>query len=148
MAEAWSILDELYGQAAEIRSKLKGQILALQLKATKSPEKEIELFDSIQYISSRIKAAGGRNLLEADEEYISLVAKHLSTERREEWVQTDGEDWEAFFKFLEKKAKVARKIQILENTGSGFKPPSEKKCSICSGDHYTKFCKNRKKPSL
>ena len=76
------------------------------------------------------------------------MAKHLSTERMEEWVQTDGGDWESFFRFLEKKAKVARKIQILENTGSGFKSPTEKKCSICDGDHQTNFCRRQKKPSL
>ena len=39
----------------------------------------MKLFGSIQYISSRIKAAGGKNMLETDEEYITLVSKHLCT---------------------------------------------------------------------
>ena len=77
LKEAWNILDKLYGQMPVIWSKLKGKILSLQIKATKSPEREIELFDSIQYISSRIKAAGGHNMLEVDQEYIVLVSKHL-----------------------------------------------------------------------
>ena len=80
LTEAWKILDQLYGQSALIRSKLKGKIQSLQLKATKSPQREIELFDSVQHISSRIKSAGGGNMLAADEEYIALVAKHLKAE--------------------------------------------------------------------
>ena len=38
--QAWSILDEFYGQKSEIRSKLTGKINFLTLKATKSPKKE------------------------------------------------------------------------------------------------------------
>ena len=89
--QAWSILDELYGQKAEIRSKLKGQINSLTLKATKSPEKEIKLFNSIQYISSRIKVAGGKNMLEADEEYISILCKYLSPEQLRRWVRNEDQ---------------------------------------------------------
>ena len=80
LIEAWNILDQLYRQSAVIRSKLKGKIQSLQLKANKSPECEMELFDSVQHISSHIKSAGGRNILEADEEYIALVAKHFRPE--------------------------------------------------------------------
>ena len=42
---AWKILDKLYSQALEIIAQLKGQIQALKRKSTKSPEREIELFD-------------------------------------------------------------------------------------------------------
>ena len=38
--QAWSILDEFYGQKSEIHSKLTGKINFLTLKATKSPKKE------------------------------------------------------------------------------------------------------------
>ena len=41
LKEAWNILDKLYGQMPIIRSKLKGKILSLQIKATKSPKREI-----------------------------------------------------------------------------------------------------------
>ena len=43
LSEAWKILDKLYGDPREIRSKLKGLITNIKLKANKSPEKEIEL---------------------------------------------------------------------------------------------------------
>ena len=37
LAEAWKILDNLYGQASRIHSKLKGQLLSINLKSTKLP---------------------------------------------------------------------------------------------------------------
>ena len=79
LSKAWMILDKLYGDLKEIRSKLKSLIQNIKLKANKSPEKEIELFDSIQYISSQIKAVGGKNMLTADHEYILLITGHLDS---------------------------------------------------------------------
>ena len=37
--KSWKILYDLYGQVSEIRSKLKGQLLSIKLKLTKSLEK-------------------------------------------------------------------------------------------------------------
>merc|ERR1712105_81918 len=139
------ILDELYGDTSVIRSKLKDKILTLQLKATKSPEREIELFDSIQYISSRIKAAEGTNMLEADQEYIALVSKHLSSDDLKNWVKIRSNDWGTFYSFLESLSKDARAIQVLHETRNGFnvsQPP--KTCDHCNGDHASRFCKKQK----
>ena len=61
LSEAWKILDDLYGQASKIRSKLKGQLLSIKLKLTKSLEKEIELFYMVQYTRAWIKAIGGKH---------------------------------------------------------------------------------------
>ena len=79
--EAWKILDDLYGQAMEICSKLKGQLLSIKMKLTKSLEKEIELFNMVQYVSSCIKAIGSENMLKADSKYISIVLCHLNKEQ-------------------------------------------------------------------
>ena len=97
--------------------------------------KEIELFDSIQYISSRIKAAGGTNMLEVDEEYISIICKQLSREQLRRWVDYEDQSWNSFFGFLENEAKKARKMQVLDNTRLGSVSHVQKKCDHCAGDH-------------
>ena len=93
LSEAWKILDKLHSNPREIRSKLKGLITNIKLKANKYPEKEIELFNSIQYISSWIKAVGGDNMLAADHKYISLITGHLDSNLIKEWAKSGGEDW-------------------------------------------------------
>ena len=79
LSDAWKILDKLYSDQKEIWSKLKSLIRNIKLKASKSLEWEIELFNTIQYISSRIKAIGGQNMLAADHEYILLINGHLDS---------------------------------------------------------------------
>ena len=61
LSKAWEILTGLYGDKKEIRAKLKAKIASINLKATYSPNKEIELLDQIQFISVKIKAARGIN---------------------------------------------------------------------------------------
>ena len=60
-------------------------------------------------------------MLEADEEYIALVSCHLTPEQLIWWVKTDASDWNAFYCFLEKQAKEASQIQVLQNTTIGCK---------------------------
>ena len=116
LSEAWKILDDLYGQASKIRSKLNGQLLFIKLKLTKSQEKEIELFDTVQYTSAWIKVIGGENMLKADSEYISIVLLHLDKDQVRLWVQTRAQDWNSFFNFLEQIAKDPRQMQVWENS--------------------------------
>ena len=122
-----------------------GKILSLQLKSTKSPDHEIELFDSIQYISCRIKAAGGCNMLGANEEYIALIAKHLTNENKLRWVTTGASDWQSFYSFLVNLTTYAHCIQVLRDVSSGFAVPHPPKtCKHCNGDYASRFCKKQK----
>ena len=59
LEECWSVLDREYGNSSEIRAKLKQSIASIKLKATTSPHKEIELYEQVQTISAKIRAAGG-----------------------------------------------------------------------------------------
>ena len=61
----------------------------------------MELFDTIQYISSKIKAAAGASMLEVDEEYITLVTRHLPEEAKVKWIESKQSGWENFYSFLE-----------------------------------------------
>ena len=54
-------------------------------------------------------------MLEADEEYIALVFKHLTPKQLIWWVKEDATDWNALYCFLEKQAKVACWVQVLWN---------------------------------
>ena len=63
LKDAWKILDLHYGQKMEIRAKLKEEMKDIKLKAVSSLEREIELWDKVQYITARIKAVDAARLL-------------------------------------------------------------------------------------
>ena len=64
-------------------------------------------------------------MLEADEEYIALVSKYLTAKQLVWWVKTEGnKDWNVFYCFLEKQAKEACQIHVLQNTVHGCKSQS------------------------
>ena len=58
--------------------------MSIKPKSSTSPQKEIDLFDEVQFISCQIKAAGGGIQLAADKEYIVLVACNLTSRQKEE----------------------------------------------------------------
>ena len=83
-------------------------------------------------------------MLEADSEYISIVLCHLDKEQVHLWVQTQAQNWNSFFIFLEQITKDARQMQVWENFISGVGPGSSKEellCKICEGDHLTEDCR-------
>ena len=71
-------------------------------------------------------------------DYIALVSKYLTPEQLVWWVKQDASDWNAFYCFLEKQAKEACWIQVLQNTALSCKQPSavEKKYIHCSGESW------------
>ena len=103
MAEAWDILDKVYGKEFDLRNKLKQEFLSIEISAKVSPLIEIEIFQKVHKIASRIKAAKAQNLLENDFEYISLVYQLIPETQREKWVSyaSSNPTWNSFYKFLE-----------------------------------------------
>ena len=71
MAEAWDILDKVYGKEFDLRNKLKNAFLSIEISAKISLLIEIEIFQKVHKIASRINAAKAQSLLENDFEYIS-----------------------------------------------------------------------------
>ena len=61
---------------------MKLQIASIKLKASASPQRELELFNEVQFLTVKIKAAGGENSLRFDEEYLAMLAKHLTVEQK------------------------------------------------------------------
>ena len=103
MVEAWDILNKIYGKEFDLRNKLKQEFLAIKISAKFSPLVEIEIFQKVHKIASRIKAAKAQSLLENDFEYISLVYQLLPETQREKWVNyaSSNPSWDSFYKFLE-----------------------------------------------
>ncbi len=66
LTEAWSILDKIYGKEFDLRNRLKQEFLAIKISAKSSPLIEIEIYQKVHRIASRIKAAKAQNLLESD----------------------------------------------------------------------------------
>ena len=70
----------------------------------------VELYHSVQTIAAKIKASGNLSLLENDEEYITLVAKHLPKDIAWRWCELELTGGTNFFHYLEKKAQIAKKM--------------------------------------
>ena len=81
-------MDLHFGDKREVRAKLKAKIMNISLKASDETAKEVELFDTIQNISSKIRAAKRAYMLEVDEEYIALITCHLPKEAKREWIRS------------------------------------------------------------
>ena len=146
LAKAWKILDIHFGDQEEVWAKLKEKILNIKLKSTDSNQRMVELFDSVQYISAKIKAAKGISLLEVDQEYITLIKRHLPQYKRDRWIESGRKGWNNFYTFLEEMAMVARK-NLTDDTIiaalSGDKKEEKRKCNFCGKNHSGK-CMNPK----
>ena len=66
-----------FGDVLEISAKLKDPVRSININATGNSAKLEELYHTFQMIATKIKASGSQSLLENNEEYIALVAKHL-----------------------------------------------------------------------
>ena len=55
MDEVWDILNKVYGKEFDLRNKLKQEFLAIKISAKFSPLVEIEIFQKVHKIASRIK---------------------------------------------------------------------------------------------
>ncbi len=124
MSEAWSILDKVYGKEFDLRNKLKYEFLSIKISAKVSPLIEIEIFQKVHKIASRIKAAKAQSLLENDFEYISLVYQLLPENQKERWVNyaSSNPTWNSFYKFLEdvyEKALLKKQINESCEQNSG-----------------------------
>ena len=51
MAEAWDILDKVYGKEFDLRNKLKHSFLSIKISAKVSPLIEIEIFQKVHKIA-------------------------------------------------------------------------------------------------
>ena len=97
----------------------------------------MELIHAIQTIAAKIKASGSLALLENDEEYVALVTRHLPKDIARKWCRNDLSGWSNFFNFLEKEAKVAKKMITNETLNSALSGGADKpqKCSMCHKSH-------------
>ena len=106
LKEAWSILNKIYGKEFGLRNKLKQEFLAINISSKTSPAIEIEIYQKVHKLASRIKAAQAQNLLETDFEYISLVYQFLPESQKEKWISITSSNnsnptWDSFYTFLE-----------------------------------------------
>ena len=103
LKEAWSILQKIYGKNFDLRNRLKQEFLNIDISATSSPLIEIEIYEKVHKLASRIRAAKAQSLLNSDFEYISIVYKLLPEHQKEMWVSVASHEptWESFYSFLE-----------------------------------------------
>ena len=86
LREAWSILEKIYGKSFDLRNKLKQEFLSISISAKISPLIELEIYEKVDKLASRIRAAKAKNLLDSDFEYISMIYKLLPEHQKEKWV--------------------------------------------------------------
>ena len=145
LTDAWKLLDLVYGDAQEIRAKLKDQVRCIKLKTSRDSSKLVELFHAIQIITAQIKDSGSLALLEYYEEYMALVKRHLPKEIVWKWCHKDLSGWASFFNFLEKEAKVAKKMITNESINSALSGATDKpqKCTTCHKNYPGKCQKTK-----
>ena len=149
--EAWSILDLHYGQKMEIRAKLKEEMKEICLKAQTSPDREIELRDRVQFITSRIKSARAASLLEVDIEFVMILFNLLQPEDQRAWIKCGSESWWDFYHYLEELNREAIKRRLMNSTSKSLSlldaGTKNKDCNSCGGrGHLAKFCTKKKTP--
>merc|ERR1712237_82189 len=119
------------------------KISSIKLKSQAGPSKVLELFNEVQYLTVKVRAHGGDNSLRYDEEYVTLLLKHLSEEQQDKWVDLEDNSWDAFYNFLEKLAIQARKKVSIQDTLKAMgarvnedKTTGDKKlCTTCGRIH-------------
>ena len=83
MKEAWSILEKIYGKSFDLRNRLKQDFFSITISAKASPLIELEIYEKVHKLASRIRAAKAQNLLDFDFEYISIIYKLLPENQKE-----------------------------------------------------------------
>ena len=63
LREAWSILEKIYGKSFDLRNKLKQEFLSISISAKTSPLIELEIYEKVHKLPSRIRAAKVRNFI-------------------------------------------------------------------------------------
>ena len=102
LKEAQSILEKIYGKSFDLRNRLKQEFLGINISAKTSPLIELEIYEKVHKLASRIRAAKAQNLLDSDFEYISIIYKLLPEHQKEIWVTFAPSipTWESFYSFL------------------------------------------------
>ena len=128
LTDTWKFLDLEYGDAQEIRTKLKDQVRSIKLKTSGGSAKLVELFHAIQTIAAKIKASGSLALLENDKKICGFGIK-ISWK----WCCKDLFGLSSFFNILEKEAKVAKKMITNKTINIALSGGANKlqKCSTC-----------------
>ena len=76
--------------------------MTIEISAKTSPSIEIEIYEKVHKLVSRIKAAKAQNMLDSDLKYISIVYQLLPEQQKEKWVTVASPNptWESFYSFL------------------------------------------------
>ena len=96
-------MKKVYGKNFDLRNRLKQEFLGISISARTSPLIELDIYEKVHKLASRIKAAKAKKLLDSDFEYISIVYKLLPEFQKEKWVSVASSEptWESFYSFLE-----------------------------------------------
>lgn len=97
------MLETIYGKNFDLRNMLKQEFLGIKISARTSPLIEIEIYERIYKLASRIRAAQGQSLLDSDFECISIIYKLLPKNQKEKSVTIapSNPNQESFYSFLE-----------------------------------------------
>ncbi len=60
--------------------------MGINISAKTSPLIELEIYEKVHKLASRIRAAKAQNLLDSDFEYISIIYKLLPENKMKKWV--------------------------------------------------------------
>ena len=143
LKEAWAILDMIYGKDFDLRNKLKQEFLSIRILAKTSPSIEIEIYEKVHKLASRIRAAKAQNLLDSDFEYISIVYQLLPEHQKEKWVTVASPNptWESFYSFLGEVYESALLKKQINDSCKQTSVQERKFCTNCKRNgHLAEKC--------
>ena len=91
MANAWKILENLYGDKELIANKLKKQLKNIKSKGKTDHDIVIDLATDVKNLVLRLKAVDAENMLHVDSEFLSAVFKVLPHNAQVKWLDFDSQ---------------------------------------------------------
>ena len=141
MANAWKVLDSMYGNKSMIANKLKNQLKEIQPNGKEDYDIVINLAIDVKSIQNRLEELNLESMLKYDAEYLSAVFQALPTSERLEWLKYDKEgydfEWDALVSFLEQAREKASSTKVLL---SCYSSPSDRHvtCTKCGNNGHKK----------
>ena len=109
--------------------------MEINISAKTSPLIELEIYEKVYKLATRIRAAKAQNLLDSDFEYTSIIYKLLPENQKEKWVTVapSNPTWESFYSFLEGVYdRALLKKQINESCKQKADYNEEGSCNDCN----------------
>ena len=149
MANAWKILEHLYGDKDLIANILKNQLKSIKARGKHDYDVVIDLVTDVNNIVLRLKSLDMEPMLHADTEFLSSVYRALPSHSQNKWLEFDKSvyhsKWAGFMRFLDISRDQALQNKVLLSSYLKEETEKDMTCGRCGGSgHIAKRCPSNK----